>query len=1437
MRVSLPLRTSVPLLVFAITLAATAVSMWHDRAVSDRSLEHVFVPRAVALSHVAVPYLEHAMRGGGGASVTEQLQMLARQPYVLLALVCDASGRIAEASDPALRGREAGALRPLAAALVEQARRTRGMQSRISSDRLTVQVACPVTAAPSGVAVLYTETDLGARKQHESRYILLRGSVVAAVALLGCVLIWALMRANFLRDLARVEAAADAYLSGDRAARIPDLGSHESAEIGRVMNRMLDESAAQAQAARDGEARFRALFDAANDAVFLARLDADGMPSRIEAANRAAEECLGYTHDEFAAMPVSDILAPRSAEAGRRAAARLRAEGSVVFEAAHLARDGREVPVEVSARLADLGNGPYVLAIGRDLTERKRIEHELRASEETLRLTMAATDDGLWDWDIRGDRVVRNPRFYTMLGYEVGAIPETFEAFDALVHADDRPRMAEAVEQHFAGRSDGYEVELRLRAADGSWRWVLSRGKVVSRAADGSPLRMLGTHVDITDRRRAEEAARASAREHQAILQTAISGFWRVGSDGKLLEVNGAYCRMSGYSEAELLGMHTSDLDSSETAEVTAERMRAVMDRGHARFEARHRRKDGAGVDVEASAQRHPLLEGQMFAFFRDITAEKRAARETEATVRLLEILNARTSLREMMQGLLGFMRDLSGCDAVGIRLRDGDDYPYYETSGFDAEFVRKETHLCARGSAGEMLRDAAGNPVLECMCGNILCGRFNPALPFFTKGGSFVSNGTTRLLASTTEDDRQARTRNRCNGEGYESVMLVPLRAGGETFGLLQLNDRSEGRFSVEFVALVERLAGDVAIALAQRQAEEALRQERDVLQGVMDGAGDIHLAYLDRDGNFVRVNQTYAASCGYAPEEMVGKNYFALSAATGNESVFACVRDTGESYQAFDRPLAYPDHPERGTTYWDWALTPVKEPSGEVQGMVLSLHETTARRQADEQRHAALAKYRVLFELLPVAVTVADGAGQIVEANARADALLGLERSEGVGRTITAPEWQVVRMDGSAMPPEEFASARALREQRLVGPVDVGMVRLDGGTSWISVTAAPVEHYGIVVAFSDISDLRRAEAERQEFDRQRQLALSAANLGWWHYDPATRDTWWDERCREVFGLPVSRGDVDVIASRIVAEDRERMWACVRAALDPLEPRPYCIEYRICLADGSTRWVQAHGMAEFEGDGAGRRAVSLVGTVADITERKRAEAGMREALADKEALLKEVHHRVKNNLQMISGLLTLQSEDLADPLFVDALAESQGRIKSMAMVHEKLYQAGDLAHLDCQAYVRDLAADLFRVHLAPGRAIRFDLSVPPITLDLSMAIPCALLLNELLTNALKHAFQDCPGDPGNLLSVRWEDDADCWALTVADNGRGMPDKIGGEQAATLGLRLVHMLARQLRGAARLEPGPGCRWVVRFPKRTSNVGRPYFSPDGPAPHM
>lgn len=197
----------------------------------------------------------------------------------------------------------------------------------------------------------------------------------------------------------------------------------------------------------------------------------------------------------------------------------------------------------------------------------------------------------------------------------------------------------------------------------------------------------------------------------------------------------------------------------------------------------------------------------------------------------ILALLNRRGSWDDLITEIVLLLKHELEFEAIGLRLNDGVDYPYFVSRGFSDAFVKHENLLCARDERGCILHDTDGNPVMECMCGNVIQGRTDPEYPFFTPFGSFWSNGTTALLASTSESDRQARTRNRCNGEGYESVGLFPIRAGGVTHGLLQLNDRRTGMFTPGLVEFVEGLGSTIGLLFSLRKKEEELvRQKADV-------------------------------------------------------------------------------------------------------------------------------------------------------------------------------------------------------------------------------------------------------------------------------------------------------------------------------------------------------------------------------------------------------------------------------------------------------------------------------------------------------------------------------------------------------------------------------------------------------------------------------
>jgi PAS domain S-box-containing protein len=230
-----------------------------------------------------------------------------------------------------------------------------------------------------------------------------------------------------------------------------------------------------------------------------------------------------------------------------------------------------------------------------------------------------------------------------------------------------------------------------------------------------------------------------------------------------------------------------------------------------------------------------------------------------------------------------------------------------------------------------------------------------------------------------------------------------------------------------------------------------------------------------------------------------------------------------------------------------------------------------------------------------------------------------------------------------------------------------------------------------------------------------------------------------------------------------------------------------------------------------------------------DITDRKLAEEELKDSLREKEALLKEVHHRVKNNLQVITSLLRLEASRSHEGATKVVLKDMQSRIRSMALLHETLYQTGNFAAVNLADYLRRLASQLFRAH-GSEPDVRLVLDLEPVSLSIDNAIPCGLIVTELLTNSLKHAF--APKADGEVrLTLRVAGEPRTIEIATSDNGVGLPEDFASRRANSLGMQLVSDLTRQLRGNLEIGPAPGTTFTIRFPpdetsRRTGPTARP-----------
>ena len=574
------------------------------------------------------------------------------------------------------------------------------------------------------------------------------------------------------------------------------------------------------------------------------------------------------------------------------------------------------------------------------------------------------------------------------------------EQINTLPRAEVRAEMAAA-----RARKQGV-FHFKHRRADGTIRDVdVYSGPI---ELQGKALLYSLVH-DVTERTRAEVALRESEDKHRTILQTAMDGFWLVDAQGRLLEVNEAYCRMSGYSAQELLTMAIGDLATAETAAETAARIEKIRVRGEDRFESRHRRKDGTVFDVEVSVQYLPGRDERITVFLRDITARKQAESYREMGREILQILNEPADLQGSIQRLLAAVKTKTGLDAVGIRLQDGEDFPYYAQAGFSAAFLRTESSLLERGADGEARRDAGGRARLECTCGLVISGETDPSSPLCTPGGSFWCNDSFPLLDLPPDQDPRRSPRNQCMHHGYASMALVPIRSGDRIVGLIHLDDRRKGRFTLEAVKLLEDVAAHLGAALMRRQAEEALRESDEKFRFITDSVGEVVWTLDPEALRFTSVSPSVQKLRGFTPEEVMAEPMDAALTPQGSKQARAQLARSIEQMRAGKGPPGVTEPQEMGqpckdgSTVWTEVITTIRRSEKTGRPEVLGLtRDITARKLAEDELRETRDYLENLLGYANAPIIVWDAELRITRFNHAFEELTGRSAEEVVGKHL---------------------------------------------------------------------------------------------------------------------------------------------------------------------------------------------------------------------------------------------------------------------------------------------------------------------------------------------------------------------------------------------------------------------------------------------------
>lgn len=338
--------------------------------------------------------------------------------------------------------------------------------------------------------------------------------------------------------------------------------------------------------------------------------------------------------------------------------------------------------------------------------------------------------------------------------------------------------------------------------------------------------------------------------------------------------------------------------------------------------------------------------------------------------------------------------------------------------------------------------------------------------------------------------------------------------------------------------------------------------------------------------------------------------------------------------------------------------------------------------------------------------------------------------------------------------------------------------------------------------------AELRAANERLQEKSLFLQTLMDTISNPIFYRDAQGRFLGCNRKYEEVFGLQRQEIVGKTPAEVFPAEMAEEIQKNDRSLF--AQPGTQVSETHALFHDGLDHDINVYRASFCNEDG---NVAGLVGVFVDITEQKRAEKQIRASLREKEILLKEIHHRVKNNMQIVSSLMRLQSRHIQNEEAQQCLQESQNRIRTMALLHEKLYQSKDLGQVSFRQYIKDLATEIYRAYGPDRGRILLDIGGEDVRLRLKTAIPCGLIIHELLSNSLKHAF---PGKTGGKISITLQSDRDRITLAVMDNGTGLPPGLDFRKSESLGLQLVMTLVEQLEGEIECHREKGTKFQITF---------------------
>jgi PAS domain S-box-containing protein len=589
---------------------------------------------------------------------------------------------------------------------------------------------------------------------------------------------------------------------------------------------------------------------------------------------------------------------------------------------------------------------------------------------------------------------------------------------------------------------------------------------------------------------------------------------------------------------------------------------------------------------------------------------------------------------------------------------------------------------------------------------------------------------------------------------------------------------------------------------------AQEDLRAERDRAESYLRIAGVILVA-LDVRGKITLINRRGCEVLGYDEDELLGRDWFdaCLSPAdrqtvrAGFDQIIA--GDARSMANYVNTVITKAGEPRLVS----WRNSLLRDAEGRPLGTLSSGEDITERRRAELALQESEARLRDITFSMADWVWEVNENGVYTYSSQKGSDLLGRSSEDIIGKTPF-----------DFMPPDDAKRIAATFSEIVANKAPIKdlenwNITQNGERRCLLTNGVPIlDEGGHLTGYrgvdKDITERKRAEEELQLSQQKLSLHVEQTPLAVIEFDLDGRVLQWNPAAVATFGF--SREEAigkcwTFIAPAAIHGQLEGVWSAI---VDQRGGNRSTNEN--ITKDGRTiscEWFNTP-LA-----GPGGRSIGVASLIQDVTERKLAEDTIRASLREKELLLKEIHHRVKNNLQIIASLLTLQAQSVRDPVALEVLQDSQNRIRAMSLIHAKLYESSNLATVDFGAFVRDLGAILLRAYAVNPSAIHLRVSAGQADLDVDTLVPCSLIMNELLANAIKHAF---PSGAGGTVTVALSHQDGVYVLRVADDGIDFPSTVNFRETKTLGLRLVNMLVEQLDGTIELLSKGGTEFTIRF---------------------